>query len=49
LNTDISQGSVVTRLKCGGIIDEDLVANKICQWKNFEYQSTFGEVLGNVI
>ena len=27
LNSDISQGSVVTQLRCGGIINEDLVAN----------------------
>jgi len=27
LNTDISQGSVVTQLRCVGIIDEDFVAN----------------------
>jgi len=27
LNIDISQGSVATRLKCGGIFKYDLVAN----------------------
>jgi len=27
LNIDISQGSVATRLKCGGIFQYDLVAN----------------------
>ena len=27
LNTDISQGSVVTQLRCGVIVDEDSVAN----------------------
>ena len=27
LNTDISQGSVVTQLRCGGIASEDFVAN----------------------
>jgi len=27
LNTDISQGSVVTQLKCGGIVNEDFRAN----------------------
>jgi len=27
LNTDISQGSVVRLLRCGGIINEDFVAN----------------------
>jgi len=27
LNTDISQSSVVTQLRCGGIVNEDFVAN----------------------
>ena len=27
LNTDISQGSVVTQIRCGGIVNEDYVAN----------------------
>ena len=27
LNTDISQGSVVTQLNCGGIVNENFVAN----------------------
>jgi len=27
LNTYISQGSVVTQLRCGGIINEDFIAN----------------------
>ena len=27
LNSDISQGSVVTQLKCGGIISQGFVAN----------------------
>ena len=27
LNSDISQGSVVTQLRCGGIINESFVAN----------------------
>jgi len=26
-NTDISQGSAVTQLRCGGIVNEDFVAN----------------------
>jgi len=29
LNTDVSQGSVVTRLRCGGIANEDFVANLV--------------------
>jgi len=27
LNADISQGSVVTQLGCGGIVNDDFVAN----------------------
>jgi len=27
LNNDISQGSVVTQLRCGGTVNEDFVAN----------------------
>jgi len=26
-NTDISQGSVVAQLRCGGIVNEDFIAN----------------------
>ena len=26
-DTDISQGSVVTHIRCGGIVNEDFVAN----------------------
>jgi len=29
LNFDISQGSVVTQLRCGGIINTDFVANLV--------------------
>ena len=46
-NTDISQGSVVTQLRCGGIVNEDLLVN--LPVKNFENKSTFGEVMGNII
>jgi len=50
-NTDISQGSVVTHLRCGGIVNAAFVVNLpvSCQWKNFENQSTFDEVIGNII
>jgi len=43
-NTNISQGSVVTQLKCGGIINEDFVANLLMNLpvKEFKNQSTFG-------
>ena len=51
LNSDISQGSVVTQLRCGGILNDDFVAyllvnlsvNKIENW------STFGEVMDNIV
>jgi len=51
LNSDISQGRVLTQLRCGGIINKGLlqIYYWICQWKNFENQSTFGEVMGNII
>jgi len=51
LNTDISRGSVVTQLRCGGIVNEDFVENLLVnlQRKNFENQSTFGKVMGNII
>ena len=43
-NTNISQGSVVTQLKCGGIINDDFVANLLMNLpvKEFKNQSTFG-------
>ena len=54
LNSDISQGSVVTQLRCGEIITQGFVANspmnlRICQWKKFENRSTFGEVMDNIV
>ena len=27
LNTNISQGNVVTKLRCGGIVNEDFIVN----------------------
>jgi len=51
LSTDILQGSVVTQLRCGGIVNEDFVANLLLNLsvKNFENQSTFVEVKGKII
>jgi len=51
LSTDISQGSVVTQLRCGGMVNEDFVANLLMNLsvKNFENQSTFVEVKGKII
>jgi len=51
LKSDIAQGSVVTQLRCGGIINKGFVANSLLnlKWKNFEDQLTIGEVMGNII
>ena len=48
LNTDISQGSVATRLGCGGVFVYDFVINfpLSLEEKNFENRSIFGEVMG---
>jgi len=50
-NTDISQGSVVTQLRCGGIVNEDFVANLLINLtvKEFSKISQFGEVMGNIL
>ena len=47
LNTDISQGSVATRLWCGGVFIYDFVTNFLLTLpvKDFENRSTFGEVM----
>ena len=48
LNTYISQGSVATYLRCGGIFKYDFVANLPASLpvKNFENRLTFAEVMG---
>ena len=49
LNIDISQGSVATRLRCGGIFKYELVAKFTSEStgeKIFENRLTFGEVMG---
>ena len=48
LNIDISQGSVATRLRCGGIFKYDYlqIYQWVYQWKNFENRLTFGDVMG---
>jgi len=45
---DISKGSVVTYLRCGGIFKYGLlqIYHWVCQWKNFESQLTLGEAVG---
>jgi len=44
----ISQGSVATRLRCGGTFNDDFVMNLLLglRQKNFEYQSAFDKVTG---
>jgi len=48
LNTNISQGSVVTQLRCGGIINEDFVANLLVNlpvkefWKSVNISQSYG-------
>jgi len=41
----ISQGSVTTQLRCGGIFNNHFTTNfiQICGWKNFENRLIFGE------
>ena len=48
LNIDISQGSVATQLRYGGIFKYTLlqIYQRVRQWKNFENRFTFGEVMG---
>jgi len=42
----ISQGSVATHLRCGGIITVFLqIVYRMCQWKNFENRLILGEVM----
>ena len=48
LNTDISQGSVETQLRCGEILMANLLVNPSVK-ENFENQSTFGEVMGKIL
>jgi len=42
----ISQGSVATQLRCGGMFSNHFIANlqifhRMCQWKNFRNRSIF--------
>jgi len=47
----VSQGSVATRLRCGGQSMKLLLETYywISQWKSFENWSAFGEVMGKII
>jgi len=48
-NTDISQGSVVAQLRCGGIVNEDFAANFLMNlsvkefWKSINIWQSYGE------
>jgi len=50
-NKDISQCSVMTYLRFGGIFKYDFITNLLLSrtWKNLENGSTFGEVTDNII
>ena len=49
MNIDISQGSVITHLRCGGIVDEDSVANLLVNlsvkefWKSVKIWRSYGQ------
>jgi len=49
-DTDVSQGSSATHVRCSGIVNEDFVAYLLVNLsvKKFENRSTFGEVMDNV-
>ena len=52
LNIDISQGSVATRLRCGGIFKYELVANLPVSlpvkefWKSVNISGSYGQEFG---
>ena len=50
-DTDVSQGSSATPLRCGGIVNDDFVAclPMNLSVKKFENRSTFGEVMDNIV
>jgi len=44
LNTKVSQGSVATHLRCGGMITPLHNHCRVCWWQYFENCSTFAKV-----
>ena len=48
-NTKVSQGSVATRLRCDGILDDQFIIQSLLSLseKKIENRSTFAEVMGN--
>jgi len=49
LNTKVSQGSVATRLRCDGSLNDQFITQSLLnpRVKNFENRSTFAKVMGN--
>jgi len=50
LNNKVSQGSIATRLRCDGIINDQFITQSLLSprvKKFFENRSTFAEVMGN--
>jgi len=50
-DTDVSQCSSATALRCGGIVNDDFVAYLLVNMsvKKSENRSTFGEVMDNIV
>jgi len=47
-HTHISQGSVATHLKCGGLMTVlSQIVHVVCRWKIFENLPTFGKDIDN--
>jgi len=49
--TKVLQGSVSTRLRCDGIVNDQFITQSLLSTKvkNFENRSTFAEVMGNLV
>jgi len=50
-DTDVSQGSSATPVRCGGIVNDGFVAYILVNLpvKKFENRLTFGEVMDNIV
>ena len=51
-DTDVSQGSSATPLRCGGIVNDNFVAYLLVNLsvkQKIENRSTFGEVMDNIV
>jgi len=47
LNIKVSQGSVVTRLRCDGIYNDHYTITAESKTENVENRTTYAEVIGN--